>query len=253
MRATTLRTEVAGLTALTLFCVLSVNGRAYANCAMPNTYHATVQGNTVTICPSNLQERVCPDPEGLLRVDSTGSAVKLPDHCSSNSGGTSCYVDECVAQGKYQYGLARPYSCCASCCGTDYYVDVVVSSELATECTELGDAGSSETPASAPWSTERVICNYGLEDAEDAGPVQQQPDSGQANTGQANTGQPVQQQPDSGQQPSKPDTGSPPASSEASDCSCRLPGRSGAAGLVLSLNAFLVLLGLVRSRRRQNQ
>jgi hypothetical protein len=99
------------------------NGDALANCAMPSTYQVTVTGNTVTICPWNLEARGCPDADGMLRV-SEGAAVRIADLCEADAGDDGCYVDECVPKGQYQYGFARPYACCRYCCGTsvDEYV-----------------------------------------------------------------------------------------------------------------------------------
>lgn len=131
-------------------------GDATANCARPVGYDVSVTGNQVTICPENWVGRGCPDPGGMLRQDiSSGRAVRLPDRCSMNAAGKSCYVDTCVAPGQYRYGFAVPYECYKPACSTNYFAEAEVTA--AEPC----PAGSALQVASVPWGDSAVVCHYG--------------------------------------------------------------------------------------------
>lgn len=133
---------------------------ASADCAMPVGYNVTVQGNTVTICPQNFDHRACPDADGMLRQDSNGNTVKLADFCNGDAG-TACYVDECVPKGVYKYGFAKPYSCCSSCCGTDYYATASVTTDPPANCAlSAGNAGTTPFTGTVPWTNSSSICSY---------------------------------------------------------------------------------------------
>jgi hypothetical protein len=217
---------------------------ARANCAMPATYYVTVAGSSVTICPSNLERRGCPDSSGLLRVSAV-ETVEVAERCLADAGQAGCYVDECVPPGDYQYGFARPYECCEYCCGTYYYATATVVESLSPQCaspdagrpSDAGDAAGPESSASAPWSTANKICDY-------AGPgIGGRGGSGGASAGGSGgmTG---------GEAGATSGTGGSEATS-TDGCSCTMTREVGTAEIVLGANGLLVLLGLLLGRRRR--
>ncbi len=130
---------------------------ARANCAMPVGYDVRVEGSKVTICPQSFDARMCPDPDGLLRRnEASGETTRLTD-CDANG----CFVDECVPQGTWQYGFARPYECHPSSCGT-YFFDVAeVTSALGTCERSAGLTGPVPFDGAVPWGADPEICGYG--------------------------------------------------------------------------------------------
>jgi hypothetical protein len=145
---------VAGLAALVFARVAS------ANCAMPTRYDVTVTDNTVTICPQNFGQRACPDADGMLRQGANDNTVKLADYCNG-TGETACYVDECVPKGEYKYGFAKPYDCCTSCCGTNYYDLASVTTDLPSSCTlSATNPGTTPFAGAVPWTNSQSICDY---------------------------------------------------------------------------------------------
>lgn len=137
---------------------------AQANCAMPKDYHATVEGNTVTVCAQGQ----CDTAGTLLREDvATGTVVELSSCTGTDAGPYSaCWVDECVAAGSYRYGLKSPYSCCSACCGTYYYGAGLLSDNATVVTAPLGECTpSGEVPAAyagkPPWDGKsQTICQY---------------------------------------------------------------------------------------------
>ncbi len=146
---------------------------ALGNCAMPTGYEAYVEGNTVTLCPKNFAERVCPTGGALLRQDvASGRAVQLPNACvvdpyaygggrAADGGGeaTPCYVDECVPTGTYRYGYAEPYDCYAASCGTFYFTEVAVAAAL-DACRPTSGAGTPSPVDAVPWGANDRVCDY---------------------------------------------------------------------------------------------
>jgi hypothetical protein len=129
---------------------------AHADCAVPRDYVAKVNGNQVTVCPTySAGDGTCPQTAGMLRVglsDAGNTIEKLPDFCEAPpssllTNGTSCYVDECVPPGTYQYGYATPLDCAQSC-GGEFAVEVSVTTTL-SGCTS--DAGALTSVTSVPW------------------------------------------------------------------------------------------------------
>jgi len=208
----------------------------HANCAMPASYNLKVVGNTVTICPSNLNGRECPDSAGMLR-QGPDATVLLPDKCSESAYGTSCYVDECVEPGTYKYGFARPYECCSYCCDTDYYASVSVLANPGAGCAPDGGA-SVPFAGTVPWTDSRLICTYMGTGA--AG--------GRGGTGAGGVGGDAGAAGNAGV---AGDEGVPPSSNGACDCAVGVG--SGAKELVIAANALLVLMGLALGRRRQSR
>lgn len=158
-----------------LACAISLLGsfsalpQASANCAMPVSYRARVDANTVTIEPLNFGERGCPDSSGMLRENvRTGELVKLADYCSgvtkpgtaSESASSAAYVDECVPAGTYRYGFAKPYECHPSSCSTNYFTEAEVESSLAGSCTRSSENRAPTAATSKPWSANETICAY---------------------------------------------------------------------------------------------
>jgi len=147
--------RAASLAVLLLLGVV-VPSRALANCAEPVTYQATATGNTVTICLRNFGARQCPD-EGLLRQNPTGGEVVTLADCNSNA----CFVDECVPEGTYRYGLKTPYACNRSSCGTYYFAEATVSTPLGSCTRTSGFSGPTAFTGSVPWGNNSQICGYG--------------------------------------------------------------------------------------------
>jgi hypothetical protein len=164
---------------------LAVPALARADCAAPERYQSAVNTNTVVVCAQGEESNSCPEPGGMLRVDvATGGVAKLPSSCVSppsslaDGGGgliaTSCYEDECVPPGTYQYGFAVPYPACSGeSCGTEYAVVVTVTSPLAS-C--ASDAGALTDAGSAPWDAASasggyVVCPGTWTPSQDAGHV----------------------------------------------------------------------------------
>lgn len=154
--------------AIALLASFAASPQALANCAMPVSYRATVNVNTVTIEPQNFGERGCPDSSGMLRENvSTGELVKLADYCSgvtkrgtaSESASSAAYVDECVPAGTYRYGFEKPYDCHPSSCSTDYFTEAVVESTLGASCTRSVENRAPTAANKAPW-TSKSICGY---------------------------------------------------------------------------------------------
>lgn len=200
-----------GLTISGFALALTVANSASANCAAPVGYQVKVEGNTVTVCPTDFV-RKCPDSGGMLRQTPAGDTVKLGDHCVD-----SCYVDECVPKGEHRYGFATPYDCCSACCGTDYFATATVTTDPPSGCTPTsGNPGTQAFTGTVPWGNEPSICDYGGGSSGAAGSA-----------------------------------GSPSASGGSSDdggCAVR---PLGAREVVFGVNALLLALGLGLSARRR--
>lgn len=217
---------------------------AHANCAMPVGYKVKATGNSVSICPSNHDDRACPDASGMLREDATShDVVKLDDFCSGEGYSGPCYLDECVPPGTWYYGFADPYQCCSACCGTSFYTAVEVTDELPEGCERSeGNEGPVAFAGVKPWKDDSTICNYhGSDDhpgsAGEAGSGGQ-PDgaSGEAGSaGEAGTG----------------GSASTPSSSDDDDGGCSIS--VGPRRAVLAVNALFFALGLGFLVRRRNQ
>lgn len=137
----------------------------------PATYHATARGSSVIVCPHLLNERACPQPEGLLRQElASGRVVRIADRCTSERplppgviaeapaiAARACYLDECVPPGRYRYGYARPLECMGS--GSQYFAEVEVTAALAPDCKREGAAPA--PVARAPWGTAPWVCQRG--------------------------------------------------------------------------------------------
>jgi hypothetical protein len=206
---------------------------ALANCALATSYELSVDENTVTVCPQNFDARACPDPDGMLRQDTDGMLVELSDFCevAGQGGSGACYVDECVPKGDYRYGFAKPYDCCASCCSTDYYATVSVTSDLPSTCAlSPGNPGAQPSSGAAPWGTSPTICVYqGIGGAPGGG------GAGAGGTGASGAG----------------GTGASPAKRDDDDGGCATRSFGGSARLVIVVDGIFVALGLALLARRR--
>jgi len=131
-------------------------------------YHARAKGNSVTICPQLLNDRACPQPEGMLRHNTeTGEVVRLAEHCTrrrvsapgqvNDAHRGACYLDECVPPGRYRYGYARPLECVGGM--TQYYTAVTVTRPLPEGCRR---ASAPPTPRThVPWGASPYVCVSG--------------------------------------------------------------------------------------------
>jgi hypothetical protein len=133
-----------------------------ADAAMPPaTYRAFQNGGHVLICPDMLNQRSCPQKEGMLRQNvETGEVVRLAQRCApwpktrKRTEKTTCYVDQCVPPGRYRYGFARPLKCMGT--GSRFYIDVVVR-EAFPGC-KRSDEPLPERVKRAPWGKTPWVC-----------------------------------------------------------------------------------------------
>ena len=215
-----MKKQALGLAAL--ITVTAVANAAAANCAMPVGYGVKVEGNTVTVCPQDFGQRTCPDADGMLRETPGGSTVKLADYCDG-----SCYVDECVPKGEHRYGFAKPFDCCSSCCGTDYFGTAEVTTDLPASCQlSANNPGAEPYTGPIPWGDDPTLCSYqgGGGGPQDSGT---NPVDGGAGTANAN------------------------GASGSSDGGCAIGSPGTASKVVFGFNGLLLALGLVlRARRR---
>jgi hypothetical protein len=125
----------------------------------------------VIICPRLLNERACPQPEGMLRQEvGSGRVMRIADRCTGERplppgviaeapahARRACYLDECVPPGRYRYGYARPLECMGI--GSQYFAEVAVSEAPALDC-KRGGASPQPVPR-APWGPTPWICQRG--------------------------------------------------------------------------------------------
>jgi hypothetical protein len=145
---------------------------AAALCALPCAavasqpsagYHARVKGNSVTICPQLLNDRACPQAEGMLRQSvETGEVVRLAQQCTRQRVGSAahhgaCYLDECVPPGRYRYGYARPLECVGGM--TLYYTEVTVTRHVPEFCRRTSTPPTPRTHV--PWGPSPYVCVSG--------------------------------------------------------------------------------------------
>ena len=111
------RYHMAMCVALAVLCWSSAGE---ANMPQPPTgvYDITFADNNVTVCPrvdrydGGYTAPTCPD-QGLLREDvATGEVVRI-DSCwaEGDPQHEGCFIDRCVPEGTYRYGLATPFDC----------------------------------------------------------------------------------------------------------------------------------------------
>jgi hypothetical protein len=253
---------------------------AHADCAAPRDYVAKVNGNQVTVCPTYAAgDGTCPQAGGMLRVglsDAGSTVEKLADSCQAPAPGlgtdaTSCYVDDCVPPGTYQYGYATPLDC-AQACGGQYAVEVSVTTAL-SGCTS--DAGAPTIAGSAPWnpaaavagSVPNTACVYrndsgtpvvddgGVADAaSDSGVADAASDSGVVDAVDASRqvdGGPSESADDAG---TTSDAGRPPLEGPAGASGgggCAVVAAGSTEHTVLAIDAFALACGIVVLGRRR--
>ena len=123
-------------------------------------YVATVDGGSVTICPSTTtppgwQATGCPFTTGMVRVDvSTGATAKflgpcVADPAGADAGGDAgppCFLDPCVPAGTYEYGYQLPaFAACTNnaCAGPTSGEWATVVTVSSTACpADAGPPGS---------------------------------------------------------------------------------------------------------------
>jgi hypothetical protein len=132
-------------------------------------YVATVDGGSVTVCPTatpppGWQHTTCPLTTGMLRVDvDTGSTTSFLGPCvadpagdGSGDAGTPCYLDPCVPPGTYEYGYqTNPFTFCNEACAGptsgEWATVVTVSSTACAEDAGGGGGGAPGTFSPAIW------------------------------------------------------------------------------------------------------
>lgn len=264
------RTAFAAL--LSLASVFEAAG-ARADCAAPRDYVAKVNGNQVTVCPTYLGgDGTCPQAGGMLRVglsDAGSTVAKLADSCQAPATGlgtnaTSCYVDDCVPPGTYQYGYATPLDCAQSC-GGQYAIEVSVTTAL-SGC--ASDAGATATTSSVPWDPSAAVagavpntaCVYrndagapvvgdsGAADAaSDGGPVAMADASTQADGGPAESAGDAGATSDAGHSQLEAPT------SASGDGGCAVVAAGNTEHTVLAIDAFALACGIVVLGRRRHK
>jgi hypothetical protein len=128
-------------------------------------YVATVDGASVTVCPTptpspGMQSTTCPFTTGMVRVDEhTGSSKTFLGPCvadpaggGSGDAGTPCFLDTCVPPGTYEYGYQIPRftGCDESCAGP-------VSGEWATVVTVSSSACAGDGGVTGPLGLSPAI------------------------------------------------------------------------------------------------
>jgi hypothetical protein len=227
------------LSILVMLSGVSAAKTVAALCLEAQEYRVSIGGSTVSILPRNFQKRRCGDPDGLLRQNvATGAVAKLPGQVTGTTEGYcggDGYLDQCVPPGKYRYGLAKPYDCCPTCCTTQYYIDVEITTPLAPDCEANRFAGNrAPVPftGQVPWSGSQEICAY-VAPPDAAAPPPRIRDAGSpSSTGQADASA----------------GNTPAANPTSSGCSV---GGSPESPAVLGMSALLLAFGLVRAGTRK--
>ena len=145
---------------------------AEANCARPVTYatHATEDGYVI-ICPVSFQPRGCEHDDVLLREDTESGEVKRITTCADpdedyddlpmswmGSVSEHCFIDECVDEGDYRYGMKEPLDCEGASCSTDYFSPQSVDEDKSCS----GDTTAAAHDGDTPWDgDDRQVCRYG--------------------------------------------------------------------------------------------
>jgi hypothetical protein len=124
-----------------------VAARALADSPAPADYWVHQADGNVQICPSM---RACPD-DGLLRRDVSSGEIVLVTTCGTFD--PTCFLDECVPAGTYQYGLVTPYGCVTS--GAYWYRTVSVAGAPPACTRTLPEPVPAD---SVPWSDGEQIC-----------------------------------------------------------------------------------------------
>ncbi len=122
---------------------------ARADCAQGADYELTVTHNTVAVCVTTGS---CTPSNPILRQnEATGDLVSLAATCDE----TGCFNDECVPPGKYRYGLASPFTCADSGCGSDvpYFEEVTVTAALSGCTRDAKSPAAKATTVKPPWGT----------------------------------------------------------------------------------------------------
>jgi hypothetical protein len=228
--------NVRRLLSLLVLASVAVTARtALAVCTGTQDYRISPTGSTLLIVMNNFQRRFCPDAAGLLRQNlDTGAVVKITA-CS----GTDAFIDECVPQGRYRYGLAMPYRCCETCCKTEYFAEWTVGSAPPANCDSTrmpGNALPAPYMGQVPWGNSSAICAFA---PPDAAPRPSTPGSGGP---RANL--------DAAPDPGAPTGTIPPRTSASGGCS--VGGASGSAA-VLILAGLVLALGFVRTAERRQR
>jgi hypothetical protein len=234
--------NVRRLLSLLVLASVAVTARAaHAVCMGSQGYRVSPQGSTVLVVLDNVQRRRCPDPGGLLRQNlDTGAIVKI-DACS----GTDAFIDECVPQGRYRYGLAVPYDCCEVCCKTEYFVEYTAPAAPPANCdaTRMPDKPRPVPHTMpAPWGATAAICAY------------VPPDAGRPSTpgGGPRANLDAAPAPGSGGTPPPgAPAGNVPTGGQASG-GCSVGGGSGSAALLI-LAGLVLALGFVRTAERRQR
>jgi len=163
MRAVAMKTLSISFAAL----LLSLAPGARADCALGADYDVTNSApSSVTVCLVSSDLAGGNTAAVMLRQDiATGAVVQLANFCSgASSVQAGCFIDECVPEGTYRYGLADPFTCADKGCGNSvpYFIDAQVTTALTSSCARsAGDPGPTATTAAAPWgasATESLTC-----------------------------------------------------------------------------------------------
>ena len=147
---------------------------ASANIAGPQTYIASVDGNSVYVGAYGHNVE-CPREGGMLRMKlSDASVVRLDDFCGDEPS-QDCYLDECVPPGHYRYGYAEPFVCDDGYAGDpQMFAEIGIASELPEDCTlSAGNDGPSQYTGDADHLYSQILreCDWSEDDSDDgAGP-----------------------------------------------------------------------------------
>ena len=73
----------------------------------------------------------------------------------------SCFIDQCVPPGEYQYGFQTPYTCLSHSCGQTLFYEIATTTATIEGCQRTVAAPAAYTGA-VPWGSSKVVCGGGV-------------------------------------------------------------------------------------------
>ena len=159
----------SGFVLLAMVAVTLINHPrlAHADCDTGADYQSSVFGNTVTVClVSQSEVTTCSASHPVVRQNiQTSETVGLGAFCLGPDAGLPggadvaegfpCFVDECVPQGSYRYGLAPAYDCSQAGCGAvALFTEAAVTSPLPATCVRSdGNTAPTTVTQTPPWGS----------------------------------------------------------------------------------------------------
>jgi len=139
----------------TFFALTIFNTVVHASCRSNMSSYAASAGATTDYTVHigiESPSRTCDSSEKMLRQNvATGEVVQLADYCANGE-----FVDECVPQGEYRYGLTIPFDCseAGTCNGLSYYATVNVFYSPPSDCVRTaGNGPPIPYSGQVPWAS----------------------------------------------------------------------------------------------------